>query len=300
VSNICEQNQISLIVVNYNAGDALFDCITSVMGRVGEIVIVDNASSDQSIERVEKIFGSDVCVTIIKLPENLGFSKACNIGYKHASGQYLFFLNPDCVVEPDTVQTLCAGLENHPGTGMAGGLLLNPDGTEQAGGRRLVPTPWRSFVKAFGLSFLGTFFPKTFSDFSLHDQPLPSVPVSVEAVSGACMFVKREAIESVGLLDEAYFMHCEDLDWCMRFRENDWQIVFVPKAKVIHAKGTCSRSRPIFVEWNKHKGMTRFYKKFFHDKYPRVLMWPVLFSVWLRFLIVAVYYSCRHVFSMRG
>lgn len=300
MSNVCDQNQISIIIVNYNAGDALFECIASVIGRVGEIVIVDNASNDQSIEKVVNKFGSVKIVTVVKLSENLGFSKACNIGYSHATGQYLFYLNPDCVVEPDTIQALCAGLENHPGTGMAGGLLLNPDGTEQAGGRRLVPTPWRSFVKAFGLSFLRKFFPNYFSDFSLHDQQLPVNPVFVEAISGACMFVKRDAIEDVGLLDEDYFMHCEDLDWCMRFRENDWRIVFVPQAKVIHAKGTCSRSRPIFVEWHKHKGMARFYKKFFHDKYPRILMWPVLLSVWLRFMLVAIYYLFRHVFSMRG
>jgi len=299
VSNPCDQNQISLIVVNYNAGDALLDCVASVIGRVGEIVVVDNASSDNSIEKLTNKYGSVNGVAVIELSENLGFSKACNLGYKHASGQYLFFLNPDCVVEPDTIQILCTELKNQPDAGMAGGLLLNPDGTEQAGGRRLVPTPWRSFVKAFGLSFLRNFFPKYFSDFSLHDQQLPSHPVAVEAISGACMFVKREAIERVGLLDEGYFMHCEDLDWCMRFREKDWRIMFVPQAKVIHAKGTCSRSRPIFVEWHKHKGMARFYKKFFYDKYPHLLMWPVLLSVWLRFVMVAAYYSCRRVFAVR-
>ena len=173
---------------------------------------------------------------------------------------------------------------------MVGGLLTNPDGTEQGGGRRAVPTPWRSFVKASGLTLLSNRYPKLFADFALHKQPLPDQPLEVEAISGACMLIRRDALEDVGLLDEGYFMHCEDLDWCMRFRRKGWRILFVPDARMIHHKGYCSKTRPIFVEWNKHKGMMRFYNKFFRQQYPGLLMGFVAAAVWVRFAGIAIYH----------
>ena len=106
--------------------------------------------------------------------------------------------------------------------------------------------------------------------------------------------------EDVGPLDDGYFMHCEDLDWCMRFRQKGRQILFVPTAKVVHFLGVCSKSRPIFVEWHKHKGMMRFYRKFFRHQYPGILMWLVGLGVWLRFGLIATYYSGRHVARWLG
>jgi hypothetical protein len=114
------------------------------------------------------------------------------------------------------------------------------------------------------------------------------------------MLVKREAMEDVGPWDEGYFLHCEDLDWCMRFRRKDWGILFVPDARIIHHQGACSRSRPLFVEWHKHKGMMRFYRKFFRDRYPKPLWALVAFGVWLRFLMIACYYGMRHVLTTVG
>ena len=129
--------------------------------------------------------------------------------------------------------------------GMVGGLLVNEDGTEQGGGRRTVPTPWRSFVRAFGLQRFANCWPKLFYDFHLHKQPLPDSPIEVEAISGACMLVKRDVMEDVGLWDEGYFLHCEDLDWCMRFRQKGWKILFVPDARISHALGACSQFRTL-------------------------------------------------------
>ncbi|MDX9817152.1 MAG: glycosyltransferase family 2 protein [Smithellaceae bacterium] len=129
----------------------------------------------------------------------------------------------------------------------------------------------------------------------LHKEPLPEKPIEVEAISGSFMLVKREAIDDVGVLDEGYFMHCEDLDWCMRFRQRGWKIIFVPEASVIHYQGTCSHARPVFVEWNKHKGMVRFYRKFFRHRYPGVLFWMVVSSVWIRFSMIAAYHALRKI-----
>jgi GT2 family glycosyltransferase len=144
------------------------------------------------------------------------------------------------------------------------------------------------------------FFPEVFSDFLLHKEPLPNEPVAVEAISGACMLVKREAMDDVGLWDEGYFLHCEDLDWCMRFKQRGWKVMFVPDAKITHTLGACSHSRPFFVEWHKHRGMLRFYRKFFRHQYPGLLWVFVITGVWLRFVLIASYYSARLVLTKAG
>lgn len=292
--------KISVIIVNYNAGKTLVDCISSVINHVDEIVIADNTSVDDSLKSVENFFSDSPKLHIIRNSDNLGFAKACNIGYRISSGTSILFLNPDCILEPDTVELLNHCLRSDAAIGMVGGLILNEDGSEQAGGRRMIPTPLSSITRAFGLSWLSVRYPLIFPDFNLHKQPLPDSPTGVEAISGSCMLVKKSALEDVGLLDESYFMHCEDLDWCMRFRQNGWKILFVPEAKVLHHKGTCSISRPIFVEWHKHKGMIRFYHKFFQDQYPRVLMGLVTVTVWMRFGAVTVYHGVRQVARRLG
>ena len=114
------------------------------------------------------------------------------------------------------------------------------------------------------------------------------------------MLVKRQAVEDVGLWDEGYFLHCEDLDWCMRFRQKGWKILFVPEARITHALGACSRSRRVFVEWHKHKGMVRFYGKFFRHQYPGALMWLVTLGVWLRFGLAAAYLTLRRLLIELG
>jgi GT2 family glycosyltransferase len=253
---------------------------------------VDNDSRDNSMRDVEHIAASDGRIICIRNNKNLGFAKACNIGIA-ADGEsdYLLFLNPDCIVDKDALGKLLSCINLSPNIGMAGPLLLNPDGTEQAGGRRSIPTPWRSFVRAFGLSRFRKLYPEVFSDFLMHEKPLPENPTEIEAISGSCMLVKRKALLDVGVLDAGYFLHCEDLDWCMRFSEKGWKIMFVPDAQAIHYKGVCSRKRPVFVEWHKHKGMVRFYNKFFRHKYPTFLLLMINAAVLLRFVAVSFYRS---------
>ncbi len=289
---------VSSIIVNYNAGSLLHRCVDSLLACPldAEIIVVDNASSDDSLDGLADL----PHVRIIRNPANVGFAAACNIGLQASSARFLLFLNPDSFVQPDTVARLLAGLQSGDRVGMAGGLLVNPDDSEQGGGRRAVPTPWRSFVRAFGLHRLSNRWPGLFYDFHLHRQPLPETDMEVEAISGACMMVKREAVNDVGLWDEAYFLHCEDLDWCMRFRQKGWKILFIPSARVEHALGACSRSRPFFVEWHKHKGMVRFYRKFFKHQYPLGLMGLVAVGVWLRFGLVSVVHAGRLIKARVG
>jgi len=291
------QQTVSVIVVNYNAGTLLSRCVESVLTQSDEIIIVDNASTDFSTDVVASAWP---CARIIKNGQNLGFAAACNIGARVASTQFLLFLNPDSFCRPGVLAQLVDAMEMDDRVGMVGGFLVNPDGTEQAGGRRAIPTPWRSFVRAFGLSCLAKRWPKLFFDFHLHKQPLPDRPIEVEAISGACMLVRREAVADVGLWDEGYFLHCEDLDWCMRFRQKGWKILFVPSARVTHALGVCGRGRPIFVEWHKHRGMLRFYRKFFWHQYPGGLMWLVTLGVWLRFGLVTARHTARRAGRVLG
>jgi hypothetical protein len=286
-----------VVIVNYNAGPLLTACIGAALPQVDEMVIVDNASSDDSLAQLNMHVPDEARLRIIRNHRNLGFAAACNQGAAAAKGDVVMFLNPDCVLDVNAVSRLHDVLTGHseggPEVAMVGGLLVNPDGTEQEGARRAMPTPWRSFVKAFGLSRLSGHFPRLFFDFHLHNQPLPEHPVEVEAISGACMLVRRQAMAEVGPWDEGYFLHCEDLDWCMRFRQKGYRIVFVPDARITHALGVCGRARPIFVEWHKHKGMMRFYRKFFRRQYPGILMGLVALGIWMRFTMKAGYHGMR-------
>jgi GT2 family glycosyltransferase len=289
-------NDCDVVIVNYNAGKLLSSCVASAVAEeAGRVIVVDNASIDQSLVELQKNFPAAPWLRIFKNDKNLGFAKGCNIGARSGNGRYLLFLNPDSILESGALARMIAVLENHDSIGMVGGFLCGSDGLEQPGARRVFPTPRRAFLRAFGLSRLAKFFPGLLLDFLLHREPLPSTPVPVEAISGACMLVKRDAVADVGLWDEGYFLHCEDLDWCMRFRQKGWKILFVPDAKVVHHKGGCSHSCPIFVEWHKHRGMVRFYRKFFRHQYPGVLMWLVVLGVWVRFGMLATYLQGRRV-----
>lgn len=288
---------ISTIIVNYNAGAFLRNCVDSLLNSPLEIeiIVVDNASTDGSLNAL-----NNLPLKLIKNPVNIGFAAACNKGAQVASADFLLFLNPDCSFLPGTLVSLLEAIRKDERVGMVGGLLANSDGSEQGGARRAVPTPWRSFVRAFGLARFSNRWPRLFFDFYLNKQPLPEDSIEVEAISGACMMVRREAMVEVGEWDEAYFLHCEDLDWCMRFRQKGWRILFIPSAQINHALGVCSRRRPIFVEWHKHKGMMRFYRKFFRHQYPGILMFLVTLGVWLRFGIVTICYLSKDVGRAMG
>ncbi|MGR9074269.1 MAG: glycosyltransferase family 2 protein [Gammaproteobacteria bacterium] len=280
---------VSVVIVNYNAGDQLLHCVRSAFESEGcdEVIVVDNDSRDNSLDLLLTAYSEGAVLRVLRNAANFGFAKACNQGTQIARGRYLLYLNPDAVLERDSIAILRGVMEKDREAGMAGGLIMNADGSEQAGCRRTIPTPWRSFVRAFGLYRLKFIKPDLLSDFICHLEPLPERNVEVEAISGACMMVSRDAIAAVGPLDEEYFLHCEDLDWCMRMRQKRWKVLFVPAAKLKHSKGGCSGRRPLFVEWQKHKGMIRFYNKFFRRDYPGVLMGLVFMGVGVRFIAVA-------------
>jgi GT2 family glycosyltransferase len=278
---------VSVVVVNHNAGRLLADCLDAALAQAQQVILVDNASIPGPFEVVAARFATHPRLTILRSRINTGFAAGCNRGAAVADQPAILFLNPDCILAARSLSALRRGLESAATVGMVGGLLTDDAGKEQGGARRSVPTPWRSFVRGFGLGRLAWIMPRLFSDFHLHRQPLPQEPVEVEAVSGALTMVSRDAFAEVGPWDEGFFLHCEDLDLCMRFRGAGWRILFVPDAPAVHYRGMCGRSRPLAVEWHKHHGMIRFYRKHFRSRYPAGMFGLVMAGVWLRFAAVA-------------
>jgi GT2 family glycosyltransferase/nucleoside-diphosphate-sugar epimerase len=279
---------ISVVIVNYNGGPFLLRSVGSALASTVpvDLCVVDNGSVDGSVQALRSTYGGDSRLRLIENGVNLGFARANNVALKRAGGDWLLLLNPDCVLQPDTLERMVAALMADPRAGMAGCVIRNPDGSEQAGCRRTIPTPWTGLLRAL---HLGRLLPsrRHLGQVDLLDNPLPDKPIYVEAISGAFMMVRRDALQQVGLLDEGYFLHCEDLDWCKAFQETGWQILFVPGVDVVHHKGACSTARPVLVLWHKHKGMVRFYRKFLSRRYAWPLNLLVVVGVWLRFLAMA-------------
>lgn len=270
------QNQCHIVIVNYNAGEWLLRSVRSALQfSSGRVTVVDNASQDQSMQILAQQWPDEPRLELIQNKQNLGFAAANNQVLEKLQADYAVLLNPDCELHEDTLPALFNALENDSELGLLSCRILYEDGRLQATSRRRFPTPWSAFVRLLGLHLMFPNNPK-YQNFDYGDKPILAGQVeTVEAVSGAFMVARRTAIAEVGLLDEAYFMHCEDLDWCKRFALAGWKVGFVGDVAVVHAKGVSSESRPIRVLWTLHRGMNRFFDKFYQSDYP----------FWLRALV---------------
>lgn len=275
--------RISVIVVNYNAGDLLRRCAEAVLGSdiPLELIISDNGSGDNSLECVRAGYGEDSRLSLVENGANLGFAAANNRVLERATAPYLLFLNPDCILQQDTLGRLAAFMDATPDAGMAGCVIRNPDGSEQKASRRRIPDPWVGLVRFLHLDLLSRRLKEQRLD--LVDEPLPDHPVQVEAISGSLMLVRKAVLDEIGPLDEGYFLHCEDLDWFARFADSDWKIYLVPDLEVVHHQGACSKGRPVRVQWHKHRGMVRFFRKFQARAYPLPFRLLVIAGIWVHF-----------------
>lgn len=288
---------ISVIIVNFNAGDYLRAAVDSVIAQDGikaEIIVVDNASTDGSIAHLRTGLANKDRFRLIELDTNIGFARACNVGVQAAQGHTLLLVNPDCRLFPGAVATLRDALDADHEFGMVGPCILNPDGSEQRGARRDIPNPWQIFCVVLQLHRLMPNHPR-FRGFNRHGEPLPDKPTEVQAVSGACMMVKRETISAAGTLDGDYFLHFEDLDWCLRINEAGWRVVFVPDAVVEHTQGVCGAKTPFRVEFHKHKSLIRFLQKHFAQFYPSSFMALVAVLVMIRFAVLVPRLAWRQI-----
>lgn len=291
---------IPVVIVNFNAGRRLLDCVQSVLRSATpvRVFVSDNGSSDDSLILLRQHCGDDARLHIVENGANLGFAKANNrVLSLLPDSEFILFLNPDCILQPDTLARMLPVFEQYPAAGMACCLIVNPDGSEQRGCRRRLPTPWQALVQVLQLQRLFPDSPRI-AGFNLTDTPLPTRPEQVEAVSGAFMLVRRRALEQVGPLDDGYFLHCEDMDWCARFALCGYQVMFVPDVQIVHYQGSCSHSRPLRVEWHKHRGMLRFYRKFYSRRYPLPVMLAVYLFVWVRLLLIALRHGVGRLLPM--
>jgi GT2 family glycosyltransferase len=254
--------ELSVVIVCWNAQHYLELCLDSLAKalprRSIEVLVVDNASTDGSVEMVETKFP---WVKLIKSPENLGFSRGNNVAIRQAQGRYIALVNPDVIVFPGCLDALADFLDQNPKVGNVGPRVLNPDMSMQSTCRRF-PTLWNNFCSASGLSSKfknSRFFAGEHMFYFLHDRTL-----AVDVIVGCFSFIRRETFDSVGLLDEELFMYGDDVDWCRRARNAGWEVVFYPGAQAIHDRGkitapypvrfAVAQQRSVLHYWRKHHG----------------------------------------------
>jgi GT2 family glycosyltransferase len=277
---------IQVIIVNFNAGETLTHCIQSVLSTRENvrITIVDNASTDGSAEQIQSLFGQLENVEILCNEDNIGFARAVNTAAGMRDEELLLILNPDCELLPGALGHLKQALDQDPLAALSGPTVVDRTGIAQKGTLRRFPNPWNSLVTMTGLWRLGRLFP-AFEGVNRHKNGLPDCNTVAEAVSGACMLVRRKAFEDAGSMDEDYGLHCEDLDLMYRLQLQGMHCVFVPAARAFHQQGVSSRSRPLWVHRQKHLGMQRFFRKFQAERYPFPVRWLVIAGIWLRYAV---------------
>ncbi len=301
---------LSVIIVNYNVRELLEEALRSVCrasrGLDVEIFVVDNNSADGSVEMIQTEFPH---VHLITNAENLGFSRANNQAIRQARGRYLLLLNPDTLIQEDTLRVMVDFLETHPEVGAAGCKILNPDGTFAPESRRAFPTPAVAFYRLTGLSRL---FPQSrrFGRYNL-TYLSPDEETEVDALSGSCMFVRHAALYfsrtayerlclqglgpvahllpeglqpegGAGLLDEDFFMYGEDLDWCYRIQQAGWKIVYTPRTQIIHYKGESTKKGELRYVRLFYGAMVQFVEKHFRDRYAPLFLLLLRLGIGLR------------------
>ena len=257
---------VSVIIVNYNVKEFVQNLLHSLEKATrsikAEIIIVDNASDDGSVELIREKFPY---VKLVASKENLGFGRANNVGFQMAQGKYLFILNPDTLVQEDTLEKLISFFERTPDAGMIGCKILNPDGTLQLSCRRGFPSPWTSFCKVTGLSSL---FPKSrlFAKYNLTYLDEDQIS-EVDALSGSCMLMRKDVYDKIGGFDEQFFMYGEDLDLCYRVQKAGFKVYYVPETKIIHYKGESTKRSSLDETKVFYGAMSLFVKKHFSSSF---------------------------------
>lgn len=273
---------LSIIIVNYNAGDYLTRCLESIDKVKDEAIVttyvVDNASMDTSIKDAQKKFPK---VTYILNNENLGFGRANNIALRKITTEYILLLNPDTILEKGVIQTLLQYMDNDKKIGAATCKIIFDNGNVDLTAHRGFPTPWAAFLYFIGNSSL----------YHLTNTPLDKAH-EVDAISGAFFFSRKKVLEEVDYFDEDYFMYAEDIDLCYKIKEAGYKVLYIPDVQIIHYKGVSSglkkhtkgittatletrqRSLNAFYET-----MKIFYKKHYEKEYPFLVNWMIYLAI---------------------
>lgn len=239
---------IAAVVVTYRSLETVEPCLRRLLDAdgVGAVRVVDNGSDDGTLALVQRLAAREPRLKFIANPDNPGFAVACNQGARACDAPWIAFVNPDCLVEHDTLVRLrdaCRAL----GPALVGCELLDDDGRPDPAARRRDPDFARMLAGGG-------------SDLSVASDGAPVQ--CVDAISGALMLLPRTLFDAVGGLDEGYRLHAEDLDFCRRVRLAGGTVAIANDVRVLHVRGVSSRSRPFFVEWHKHRGLWRYFTKF--------------------------------------
>ena len=263
---------IAVVVVSHQSGSTLDACLARLRAAdgVAQVRVVDNASADSSMAIIQRHALADPRVRFVGNPDNPGFAVGCNQGARESTAPWLAFVNPDLMVEPDTLARLRA-LAEPLGDCLLGVDLVDEDGVRDAAARRRDPD--------FG-AMLGSPGKRPRLGVAV-DQAQALQPV--QAISGALMLLPRTLFERLDGFDTGYRLHAEDLDLCRRARLAGATVAVANALQVLHVRGVSSRARPLFVEWHKHRGLWRYFSKFEADTRGPLVRAAVYASIWVRF-----------------
>jgi N-acetylglucosaminyl-diphospho-decaprenol L-rhamnosyltransferase len=268
---------IAAIVVTYQSAETIADCLTRLRAAdgVAQIRVVDNASTDGTLEIVQRHALADARVRFIANPDNPGFGTGCNQGTDDSDAPWLAFVNPDCLVERDTLARLRAHAQGVAREALLGADLVDEAGVRDGAARRRDRACARRHCAASPRN------PDLAVDASQSLQP-------VQAISGALMFLPRTLMQRIEGFDQGYRLHAEDLDLCRRAREAGACVAVANDVRVVHVRGVSSRSRPVFVEWHKHRGLARYFRRFEAPGRGASVRLCVYAMIWMRFPLAAL------------
>ena len=295
-------SDLSIVIVNWNVRELLRRCLHSIMSSLQlpasnfqiEVIVVDNASSDDSVAMIEEEFPQ---VQLIANSENMGFTVGNNQGITASRGRYILLLNPDTEIVGDALATMVEYMDDHPQVGALGPQLLNPDGSIQSSRRRF-PTLATAFLES---TVLQQWFPRNrvTRHYYMADRPDDEVQ-DVDWVTGACLLARREIVEQVGLLDEGFFMYSEELDWCRRMKAQRWKVVYLPTAKVIHHGGQSSEQVKSFQHIQFQRSKIRYFRKHHGSWQAEVLRLFILVTYLYQLIVEALKWLVGHKRPLRA
>ncbi len=265
--------QLSIIIINWNTRDLLFDCLQSLTGNLPadtEVIVVDNGSEDDSVTMLETSFPD---VHLIANENNLGFAAANNQAMKIASGKYVLLLNSDTIIHGDVLQSCCQFMNEHSQVAVMGCKVLSEDGSLQISCSNY-PDLLNLFLLLLGVTHFKAL--KVFDRYQMRHWDRRETR-EVDVISGCFMFTRREAIKEVGLLDDSFFFFAEEVDWCKRFRDAGWQVCFAPVGIITHLGGGSSGRLSFKRDLMLTNGHIRLHRKY-RGLIGAISCWVILFG----------------------
>lgn len=280
---------VSAVMVTYHTGDWLLRGIESLLAQpeLGQLVLVDNGNPAPVRAAIAARAAHEPRLLYRPLDRNLGFAAATNLGVREARCSHLLLINPDSLMPPGGLGRFLAETRDLPRPWLAGCRVLDADGRDQRGSRRGELTP----ASAIG-EFWHALGRRRVRAFNRHEDALPDATLAMATVSGACMLVPTEDYRAVGGLDEGYFLHVEDIDFCLQVRRAGGGVYFVPGVALRHEKGS-SAAAPLWVEWQKTRGFARYFAKNFTASHGWLATRALALAFGLRFLLRAPFLLLR-------